>query len=108
MSEINYVYIFVRTNISLAQQIVQAAHVACTAGEEFGGSDSHMVILGVAALTDLETVMNELCRSQIQFVKFTEPDNDMGDSAVATKPIPDKDRRQIKKIIDGLGLKLWS
>jgi hypothetical protein len=98
----------VRKDISVEQQLVQACHASCVAGERFGGSDSHMVLLGIDNSEELERLSFELSFNEIDFVTFFEPDNNMGDSSIATKPLIDEERQKIKKIISKMDLKLWS
>lgn len=108
MSQINYIYIFVRKDISLEQQLVQAAHVACVAGEKFNDSDSHMVLLSVSDIDELMYVSHQLDFCEIQHAIFFEPDNNMGNSAIATAPINGAVRCKIQKIISKMGVKLWT
>lgn len=77
------------------------------AGEHFGQSNSHMVLLSIDNLELLNRLSFELSCSNISFVTFYEPDNGMGNSAIATKAIAESDRKGIKKIISRLGIKMW-
>lgn len=46
MDNTPYTYVFIRTDLSHAQQIVQASHAALDAGHTFG-AHSHLVLMGV-------------------------------------------------------------
>lgn len=106
--ETQYNYIFVRKDIAIEFQIVQACHASCVAGERFGGSDSHMVLFGLSGPDELEELALRLQMHKIPFVTFYEPDNNMGNSAVGTAPLFGEVRGRMKKIIDELELKMWS
>jgi len=45
-AETPYTYLFIRTDLSIPQQIVQTAHAACEAGYRYG-EHSHMVLFAV-------------------------------------------------------------
>lgn len=103
-----YMYVFVRTDISLNQQLVQAAHAACTAGEKLGGSESNLVLLGVSNENTLEKLSEEMSNEKISHVMFFEPDNNMGYSSLATKAAGIQDRVTIQKIIKNHECKIWN
>lgn len=46
MDDTMYTYLFIRTDLTKPQQIVQCAHAAGHAGHEFG-DHSHMVLFGI-------------------------------------------------------------
>lgn len=95
-----YTYVFVRTDISFEQQLVQAAHAALEAGFAFNAPHETSSIVMVAAKNqdELFRIAQRLEVNDIKFKMFHEPDFNMGESAIATEAIccPDK-RRALKK-----------
>lgn len=90
-----YTYIFVRTDIPFAQQLVQASHAALEAGFEFDKPDetSSIIVIPAANQEKLYEIAERLDFYDIKFKMFFEPDFDMGHSAIATQPITDKNMR---------------
>ena len=91
-------YIFVRKDFSLAQQIVQAAHVALEAGFRFEKPDSptHIVLIGVPDESTLLVEHQRLELNGIECEIFHEPDDPInGWTALATRPIYDKKERKL-------------
>ncbi len=98
-------YVLVRTDLPLAQQIVQAAHAAHEAGIHFGDKLVHpssLVLIGVGSEAELRAEYDRLIAAGIPLTLFIEPD--MGDAAtaLASGPLTGGDRRLFK------GHKLWS
>ena len=102
-----YIYVFVRTDIPLQQQLVQACHASSMGGEAFGNGDSSMVLLGVKNVGQLLEISHMLDFNQIRHVTFFEPDWEMGYSALATKASCGADRRKIRQIISKLDIRMW-
>lgn len=95
-----YTYIFVRTDISLEQQLVQASHAALEAGFTFEkpAQTSSIIMIPAKDQEDLHAIGDRLERHGIRFHKFFEPDFGMGHSAIATEPIKDiVTRRKMRK-----------
>lgn len=90
-----YVYILVRSDISIEQQIVQASHAALEAGFRFKKPDvtSSIVLLTVPNQVALESAAERLDRNGIDHHMFFEPDFGMGHSALATRPMVLKSER---------------
>ena len=86
----SYFYIFIRTDLSLAQQIIQANHatyqMAATYPRHNKTTTPSIVLVGVPHKTALERVIQKLQLNNINHTPFIEPDWDMGLSAVATTP----------------------
>lgn len=84
-----YTYVFVRKDISLAQQIVQSGHAALQAGFRFQEPQaiSSLIILQVKDQAELAAAFEDLSERGIQVEPFYEPDFDMGFSAFATEPL---------------------
>lgn len=91
----SYIYIFVRTDLPMAAQIVQTNHATYQASQQFrqeGNEIPYMILIGVADKQALEDVMERLKRHDIRFEAFYEPDNDMGLTAVTTHLLTNKER----------------
>jgi hypothetical protein len=91
-----YVYILVRADISIEQQIVQAGHAALEAGFRFKRPDvtSSLILLTVPDQAALKAAGERLERNGIEHHMFFEPDFGMGYSALATRPMVLKAERQ--------------
>lgn len=100
---IHYVHVVVRTDISLAQQLVQASHAALECGfssERTFKEPCHLVLLEVSSEAELIAISERLGSDEIDHVLFNETSWNMGYSALATKPTTNK--RVLK------GLSLWN
>lgn len=85
----NWVYVFIRTDLPIEQQIVQAAHSALEAGRDLGKpkSTSHLILIGVKSEHSLNKVATELTLLNIRYHKFYEPDYDRGYTSLTTEPL---------------------
>ena len=95
-----YTYVFVRTDISFEQQLVQSAHAALESGFAFNAphETSSIVMIAAKNRNELFKIANHLESNEIQFKMFFEPDFDMGESAIATEAICcPKKRNALKK-----------
>lgn len=95
-----YTYIFVRTDISIEQQLVQASHAALEAGFTFEKpvQTSSIIMIPAKDQEELYAIGNRLELHSIKFHMFFEPDFGMGHSAIATEPINDiATRRKMRK-----------
>lgn len=97
--EKKYVYIFVRKDISLEQQLVQAAHAALEAGFTFQKpkNTAFLVLIAVETQEKLLKTADTLEKQGIKTVLFFEPDDNMGYSAFATEPIDENNRRPFRR-----------
>ena len=102
ISEKKYVYIFVRQDISIPQQLVQASHAAHESGLAHSASTSlnSIVIFGAKDKPELESLLDRF-RAEIDCHAFFEPYKDTGLTAFATPPLPESKRDIFK------GFKLW-
>jgi hypothetical protein len=84
-----YVYVLVRADLSLEQQLVQASHAALEAGFEFErpASTANLVLLSVENRGELELAAERLNARGIEHHLFYEPDFGIGHSALATRPL---------------------
>jgi hypothetical protein len=96
-----YIYVWVRRDIPLVQQIIQVGHACYDAGYSKGWDNyadvmngamlgyrsPHMCLLQVPDQEALITVSNHLKFIGITYDMFCESDNNMGFSAICTEPI---------------------
>ena len=93
-----YTYIFIRKDLSVEQQIVQASHAALEAGFRFTQPEktSHIVLIGIDGQEELEKISSYLIDENILHEMFFEPDYD-GYTSIATQPIFGEQRKPLKK-----------
>jgi len=92
-------YVLVRTDLTIPQQVVQAAHAAHESGGKFGApAGCFLIILSVPDEPMLHAWADRLGDSA---VLFTEPDLGGAATALATAPFPGKQSLFSR-------LKLWS
>ena len=97
-----YVYIFVRRDIPVANQIVQVGHVCYEAGLNFNAKqDTYMVLCQVDSEEDLLEIELRLNDANVETHKFYEPDDDLGYTALCSRPVNKKERKIFRKY------KLW-
>ncbi len=96
-----YVYIFVRQDMSKEQQLVQSAHATLVLGHKLKNrkdvSELYYAVIGVANLLELAQGMKHLQKRNHEFVTFYEPDQGNTLTAIATYPIKDEDRGDLRK-----------
>lgn len=94
--EPEYMFIFVRQDISREQQAVQAAHATFKAGTTWRHANpdkTNFVLIGVPDLEELNEVEEAFkAKDFYGFVKFVEPD--LGDTATAIATAPIKEHRK--------------
>jgi hypothetical protein len=92
--------VFVRNDLTLPQQAVQACHAAIEAARHGlfppGDEHPHLVLCGIRSEIALQSVLLRLQRLQIRHQPFLEPD--LGDqlTAVCTEPVRDERRRGLR------------
>lgn len=97
-----YVYVFVRTDIPLADQVCQTAHACLEAGRKFGvDATTFLVLLAVENKQQLLAVAETMARNKVDHVMVTEPDDDMGETAIASGHVLGSTRRLFR------GHRLW-
>jgi len=77
--------VLVRTDIPLADQIVQVGHACLEAGWQFAppAAPCHLVVLGVVSEAHLHTVVGDAALTGVRCAVFHEPDDGLGgDSGV--------------------------
>jgi len=99
-----YVYVLIRMDIPLHQQLVQSAHAAFEAGLRWHSPDKEgtsIIILEVPDKKALLRASRRLGGKDIAHHVFFEPDFEMGESALATRPLVGEERRALS------GYPLW-
>ncbi len=96
MDNTPYSYLFIRTDLSHPQQIVQASHAALEAGNRFG-PHSHLVLIGLKDETALIKAAAQLDENGIDHEMFFEPDNQAGYTALCTRPLQGEERKPLKR-----------
>lgn len=95
MENPEYVYVFVRQDLSKEQQLVQAAHATLVLGNKLKSHDPselYFTVIGIPQLIDFRKVMNDLNAHGTKYETFYEPDQGGTLTAIATHPIR-KDKR---------------
>ena len=79
----------VRTDIPIANQIVQVGHACLEAGNKFKQPQRpcHLVLLAVSSEQKLCDTAAHIALAGIQYKIFYEPDDNMGYTALCTEPI---------------------
>ena len=92
----NYCYTIIRTDLPIEQQIVQAAHSALEAGRELGTppTTTHLILLEAKSEFALLRIADELKQQDIRFHLFFEPDDDRGYTSLTTEPLTDNEKRR--------------
>lgn len=94
-------YVFVRKDLPLNQQIVQSTHAAIQMTNLFPSRDPYLVVLEVENQHELLRAKVRLDEIGIECVPFYETDYDLGFTAAATRAVSQKERRHLKDY------KLW-
>lgn len=84
-----YIYVFIRQDISLAEQMVHVGHVCYHKGHDtdvLNGIPS-LVVIGVPHFAAIDRVIKKLTANEIPHQSFHDPDTDYGITAVATEPL---------------------
>lgn len=94
-----YVYIFVRQDLSPEQQAVQSAHVALVLGHKLKRTDVselYFTLIGIPQLIDFRDVVKTLQLRGTQYESFYEPDQGNTLTAIATHPIKKSERGALR------------
>ena len=102
MLQTPYVYVFVRTDLAAAYQIVQANHACFEMGIQLANNKrpshvSHMVLCSIPGEEELQKISLYLTKNKIDHHMFYEPDNDTGYTAICCEPVYDEQRKLFKK-----------
>lgn len=92
-------YVFVRTDLSLEQQLVQAVHAAYESGIRHGDRTSidSVVVCQARDEFHLKQILNRLTNLQIPLVGFYEPDIGNQLTAISTSPLDMAQRKSMSK-----------
>ena len=84
-----YVYIFIRQDLPIAQQIVQTNHATFALASRFGDIDEvpNIVLIGVPDVAALRAACKLLSDNLIAHHSWHEPDFDYGFTAITTEPV---------------------
>ena len=90
-------YVFVRRDLSLPQQAVQASHAAIESTKRwpYVGQHPHLVLLGVKSEIQLKNALDRVESEGILAVSFVEDDGQV--TAFATRPVISDEERQLFK-----------
>jgi hypothetical protein len=94
-----YAYVLVRTDLLLAQQIVQVGHACVEAGRRFEwpAEPCNLVVLAVPSLGDLECAVHRIELEGVPTVVFRENDRGLEPTAACTAPVPRSLRRVFRR-----------
>ena len=89
----------VRTDIPLADQIVQVGHACLQAGDRFvqPKEPCHLVLLAVPSEAGLCAAVARAKAAGVRCEAFYEPDDEMGYTAACTEPLEAGDRRLFRR-----------
>lgn len=93
------IYVLVRTDISIEQQLVQSSHAAAEAGRRFYRPEHGIASLIVLAVPNREALLSaqeKVLLKGIDCDLFFEPDWEMGHSALGTRPLLDVERKLMR------------
>jgi hypothetical protein len=96
--EKGYVYIFVRQDMSISQQLVQAVHAAHESGlaHQTPQHPSSVILFGTKNQEDLEKCLDKY-KKELNCYPFYEPYKNIGLTAFATEPISEDQRKLFKQ-----------
>lgn len=88
-----------RTDIPLADQIVQVGHACLEAGSYFEqpSKPCNLVVLSVPSERHLQEAVARVQFAGIRCIVFYEPDDDMGYTAACSEPVQANSRRIFKR-----------
>ena len=100
MSQVLYNYIFVRTDLPIAQQIVQSSHAAYESALHLGSQKdrvNHLVLFGVKSEEELHKAHHKLESNNINTRLFCEPDIGNQATALCTEQISQPNKKLFSK-----------
>ena len=89
-----FMYLWVRRDLSTPQKIVQTAHASAAIGKRFH-ADTHIALMEAQDELDLQNISRYLDVHSIQHEVFFEPDLP-GYTAIATEPLVGQRRKPLK------------
>ena len=96
-------FALVRTDLSLADQIVQLGHACLEAGRRFTwpAEPATLVVCAVDSQTALRDTLEDVRLRAIEAAAFVEPDRDLGLTAACTGPLDPRHAKGLRR------LRLW-
>lgn len=96
MNDPRYLYLFIRQDLPLSQQIVQTNHAtfALSSIRKESGCPN-IVLIGVPNVKSLERVRSKLQAHQVPHYCWEEPDYDFGFTAIATAPLTEEEKKPL-------------
>lgn len=93
-----YIYLFIREDLGVAQQIIQTAHAVDDLYKTIqpGDRTNHMVLFAIRNERDLELTSKYLTENEIHHTMFYEPDV-FAHTAIATEPIKGEQRKLFRR-----------
>ena len=93
-----YIYLFIREDLSIPQQIVQTAHAVDELGKRIDNSSktNHMVLFSVRDEYALSNIAEYLKEHKVLYEMFYEPDIEAF-TAIATRPLIGNERSIMSK-----------
>jgi hypothetical protein len=98
-----YIYVLVRKDLPLADQMVQVGHACFESGMNFGQEGTHLILLQVENQKELNEFSETIKEHRIKYSMFFEPDpiidgdtEPMGNTAICTEPISGSKREIFK------------
>jgi hypothetical protein len=89
-------YLFIRDDLSHAQQIVQTAHAANEIGMKYPSENNHIVLCSAKNEEHLVAIVECLDANDIDHCVFYEPDIE-SHTAIATRPLRGNERLPLSK-----------
>jgi hypothetical protein len=87
----SYIYTFIRRDLSPEQKIVQLGHACHEAGKLLPYAEhrdvASLILLSAENEAELKSISRKIDCAGIDHYMFYEPDNNMGYSAICTRPI---------------------
>jgi hypothetical protein len=99
----HYIYVFVRQDLALADQLVHVAHAAFHLGlyRQIEGIPS-LVVIGVPHQKSMSKVLRKLSENALPHYDWEDPDFKMGITAIAVGPLNPEQKSILKEY------RLWS
>ena len=95
-----YMYVAIRRDLSVPQQVVQSCHAAIEACERYHSSvmeHPSVIVLGIKTEKKLENFMEWARINNFRFKEFREPDRDNELTSVAVFPVTEEQQSLFRK-----------
>jgi hypothetical protein len=100
----HFIFVFIRQDLSLADQLVHSSHAVFHMGAEFGpvAGIPSLVMIGIPHKTAMNRVITKLKQQQLPHYLWSDPDFDLGVTAIATIPLSPQMKESLRNY------RLWS